>query len=282
MTWLYLSLGVAVCYACLNIFSRVVSVNSKNPRALSIAFNLVSSVMAVVLLLLTGSYKNLSLPTQTDAWIYFMIAAFFYGIFERYRFLATKMLDASIYSIIGNIAVIIAFTISIFLYKEVLTLSKLFGSSLILGSLLMVIEKKKSKISFKGLKVGLVASIAAGIAMGLDKKGATFFNPEVYNLLLWVAPLIILYVPGIKLKEIKDQFKQFSWKIILLSFFNFIGFYLSLKAFILADATKVIPVIQLSTIITVIVGIFLLNERSNLFKKVLAGIIAVVGVFLLR
>ncbi len=282
MTWLYLSLGVAVCYACLNIFSRVVSVNSKNPRALSIAFNLVSSVMAVVLLLLTGSYKNLSLPTQTDAWIYFMIAAFFYGIFERYRFLATKMLDASIYSIIGNIAVIIAFTISIFLYKEVLTLSKLFGSSLILGSLLMVIEKKKSKISFKGLMVGLVASIAAGIAMGLDKKGATFFNPEIYNLLLWVAPLIILYVPSIKLKEINDQFRKFSWKIYLLSFFNFVGFYLGLKAFLLAEATKVIPVIQLSTIMTVIAGIFLLKERNNLSKKILAGIIAVAGVFLLR
>jgi len=282
MTWLYLSLGVAVCYACLNIFSRVVSVDSKNPRALSIAFNLVSIVMAVILLLLTGSFRNLSFPTQREAWVFFIIGAFFYGIFERYRFLATKMLDASIYSIIGNIAVIIAFTISVFLYKETLTISKLAGSLLILLSLLMVIERRKSKISFKGLMVGLIASIAVGIAMGLDKKGATFFNPEVYNLLLWAAPLIIIYVPSIKFKEIKDQFKIFSWKIILLSFFNFIGYYLSLKAFLLADATKVILVIQLSTIITVIAGIFLLNERNNLAKKLLAGVIAVVGVFLFR
>lgn len=282
MTWLYLSLATALCYACLNIFSRIVSVDSKNPRALSIAFNLVSTVMAVILLLLTGSFKNLSLPTQTEAWIYFLIAAFFYGIFERLRFFATKMLDASIYSIIGNISVIIAFSISLILYNETLTISKFAGSFLILLSLLMVIEIKKSKISVKSLIVGLIASIAVGIAMGLDKKGATFFNPEVYNLLLWVAPLIILYVPGITFKEIKDQFKKFSWKIYLLSFFNFIGFYLGLKAFLLAEATKVIPVIQLSTIMTVIVGIFLLKERNNLFKKIIAGVIAVIGVFLLR
>ncbi|EKE13784.1 MAG: hypothetical protein ACD_12C00820G0001 [uncultured bacterium] len=282
MTWLYLSLATAFCYACLNIFSRVVSVDSKNPRALSIAFNLVSTVMALILLLLTGSFKNFSLPTQAEAWVYFLIAAFFYGIFERLRFFATKMLDASIYSIIGNISVIIAFSISLILYNETLTISKFAGSFLILLSLLMVVEIKKSKISVKSLVVGLIASIAVGIAMGLDKKGATFFNPEVYNLLLWVAPLIILYVPGITFKEINDEFKKFSWKIYLLSFFNFIGFYLGLKAFLLAEATKVIPVIQLSTIMTVIAGIFLLKEKNNLFKKIIAGIIAVIGVFLLR
>lgn len=282
MTWLYLSLGVAVCYACLNIFSRIVSVHSENPRALSIAFNLVSTVMAVILLLITGSFKDFTFPTQTEAWIYFIIAAFFYGIFERLRFLATKMLDASIYSIIGNISVIIAFTISVVIYKETLTISKLAGSFLILISLLMVVEKKRSKVSLKGFLVGLIASIAVGIAMGLDKKGAIFFNPEVYNLLLWVAPLIILYVPSIKFQEIMIQFKKFSWKIYLLSFFNFVGFYLGLKAFLLADATKVIPVVQLSTIMTVVAGVFLLKEKNNLFRKILAGIIAVIGVFLLR
>ena len=28
-------------------------------------------------------------------------------------------------------------------------------------------------------------------------------------------------------KEIKNEFKKFSWKIILLSFFNFIGYFLT-------------------------------------------------------
>ena len=153
---------------------------------------------------------------------------------------------------------------------------------LILASLIMVIERKKTKVSFKGIMTGLIASIAVGIGAGLDKKGALYFNAEVYNLLLWILPLIVLYFPKIEIKEVKYQFKKFSWQIILLSFFNFAGYYLGLKAFILADATKVIPIIQLSTIITVITGVFLLKERSNLVKKILAGIIAVAGVFLLR
>jgi len=282
MTWLYYSLGAAISFTLLNIFSRVLTVESKNPRAFSVVFNLICIVMSLILFIGTGSNKTFSLPTQINAWIFLLTASFFYGLNERFRFLISKLLEASIYSIIGNISVIMAFIISFFLYKETLTATKLFGSTLIFFSFLLVSNIKKSKFSSKGVFLGVITSIYLGIAMSLDKKGAMFFNPETYNLLLWVVPFIVLYFPGIKINEIKAEFKQFSWKIILLAFFNFIGFYLGLKAFILAEATKVIPVIQTYTLMTVIAGVFFLNERKNLTKKIFAGIIAVVGVFLLR
>lgn len=281
MIWLYLSLGSALFFACLNIFSRVVSVDSKNPRALSFVFNLVAIFMAFGIYFLTGSYKNFSLPTRSEAWIYFFIAAVFYGLYERMRFYVTKALDASISSIIENLAVVIAFFISLFLYKESLTLSKLLGFILIIIALFLVINIKKFKISLKGILLGVIASIFLGIGWGLDKKGVLLFNPETYNLLVWVGPLAVLYFPYIKLKDIRVEIKNYSWKIVLLSFFNVAGYFLMLKAFNLNEATKVIPVTQLSILFTVIAGVFLLNERSNLFKKILAGIIAVLGVFLL-
>ncbi len=282
MTWLYYSLGAALCFASLGILSRIVSVDSKNPRALSLAFNLTSISMAVLLFLLTGSYKKIIFPTQTEAWIYFLVAAFFFGMFERLRFFATKLLPASVYSIISNLSVVIAFILSLLIYKEMLTISKAAGFLLILTSLFLGVESKKSKVSTKAVLVGLTTSLFLGIAMALDKKGATYFNAEIYNLLMWTVPFMVLLFPYAKIEDIKLQFKQFSWRIIVLSLFNFIGYYLGLKAFLLAEAIKVIPVVQLSTIITVIAGIFLLNEKSNLLKKILAGIIAVIGVFLLR
>lgn len=282
MTWLYYSLGVAISFALLNIFSRVLTVESKNPRAFSIVFNLICIIMSIILLIVTSSYKAFSIPTRIDAWIFLFIASFFYGLNERFRFLISKILEASIYSIVSNITVIMAFIISLFLYGEKLTTSKLFGAIFIIFSLFLVSEIRKSKISAKGLFLAIMTSIFLGVAVSLDKKGAMFFNPETYNILAWVVPFIVLYFPGINIKEIKVEFKQFSWKIILLAFFNFIGFYLGLKAFVLADATKVIPVIQLSTIITVLIGVFFLNEKNHLVKKILAGVIAVMGVFLLR
>lgn len=283
MNWLYLSLGSVICYTCLNIFSRLVSVDSKNPRALSFAFNLVSIFMAVVLFLLTSSYKNLSLPVKAEGWLYLLIASFFFGIFERLRFFATKLLDISTYSIISNITVIVAFAFSLFLYSETLSLSKSIGFLLILASLFLVVDRKKSKVNIKGLIVGLSASFAAGIGMGLDKIGATFFNPEVHNVLLWIIPFIVVFFPYIKINDIIIEFKKFSWKILLLAFFNFSGYYFGLKAFFLVAGTMVVfPIIQTTTIITVMAGIFLFKEKNNLFKKILSGVIAVIGVFLLR
>lgn len=282
MTWFYYSLGAAFCFASLSILSRVVSVDSKNPRALSLAFNLTSICMALALFIVTGSYKNILFPTQREAWVYMLIAAFFFGIFERLRFFATKLLPVSIYSIIANITVVAAFFLSVILYKESLTLTKTIGFFLILLSLFLIIEKKKSKVTLKAVLVGLITSLVLGIAIALDKKGATFFKPEVYNILMWTIPFAILSFPSVKIAEIKLQYKQFSWKIVLLSFFNFTAYFLGLKAFLMAEATKVIPIIQSSTIIAVIGGVFLLKERSNLLKKIFAGIIAVIGVFLLR
>jgi drug/metabolite transporter (DMT)-like permease len=282
MTWLYYSLGAAICFTCLNIFSRVVSVDSKNPRALTLAFNLVCIVMAIFLFLVTGSYKKVVLPTQTEVWVYFAIATFCYGMFERLRFYTAKLLDASIYSVISNISVVMAFFLSLFLYNETLTLSKFIGFILILISLILVINIKKSKILLKGLWFGIITSVLIGIGWSLDKKGAIFFSPETYNILAWTIPFIIIFFPSIKIKEIKLEFKKFSWKIILLAFFNFVGYYLTLKAYMLAEATKIIPVIQLSTLMTVIAGVFLLKEKNNLTKKLFAGVIAVIGVFLLR
>lgn len=282
MTWLYYSLGASFCYASLSILSRVVSVDSKNPRALSLAFNLTSILMAIILFLVTGSYNKIDFPTVREAWIYLLIAAFFYGMFERLRFFATKLLPVSIYAIIANVTVVVGFFLSAVLYKEILTISKTIGFLLIFLSLFLIIEKKKSKVTVKGVLVGLITSIFLGVAVALDKKGATYFKPEIYNILGWVVPFIVLYFPGAKINDIKLQFRQFSWKIILLSLFNFVGFYLGLKALVLTDATKVIPITQSSTVIAVIAGIFLLNEKNNLFKKILAGIIAVIGVFLLR
>ena len=282
MTWLYYSLGAALCYASLNILSRIVSVDSKNPRALSLAFNLTSIFMAVILFLLTGAYKRIIFPSQTEAWVYLLIATFFYGMFERLRFFATKLLPVSVYAIIANVTVVVAFFLSVVLYKETLTLSKTIGFLLIFLSLFLIIEKKKSKVTIKAVLVGLMTSFVLGVSVALDKKGATYFKPEIYNILGWVIPFIVLYFPGAKVNDIKLQFRQFSWKIVLLASFNFVGFYLGLKALFLADATKVIPITQSSSIIAVIAGIFLLKEKSNLFKKIIAGIIAVVGVFLLR
>ena len=87
---------------------------------------------------------------------------------------------------------------------------------------------------------------------------------------------------------ISGSFKNFSlptkleaWIALLLASLNVIGYLLNLKALEIAEATRVIPIVQTSTLFTVIFGILLLKERDNVPRKIIAGILAITGVYFL-
>ncbi|MBI5126866.1 DMT family transporter [Candidatus Roizmanbacteria bacterium] len=281
MTWFYFSIGTALSFTALYLFSRTASVKSKNPRAMSLVFNFIGALMAIALFLLTGAYKNFSLPKGNEPYIFLLIAVLFFGLFERVRFYAAAALEASLLGIVNNFSLVVAVVIAFFLYREPFTTNKTFGFLLILVSLILVSLDRVKKINWRGIYLGLLANFLLGVAWALDKKGALFFKPEIYNVFVWTLPMVILYFPYIKFNDIKREIKISSWKIVLLSFFNVLGYYLQLKAFSFGEATRVIPVIQTSTLFTVLLGGFFMNERENLLRKILAAVIAVVGVYLL-
>ena len=282
MTWLYLSLGSALSFTSLTLLSRVVSVKSKNPRALSIVFNLTAFLIALMIFFITGANKNFSLPTKFEPYLYLSIACLFYGLYERIRFYVAQVLEASLVSIINNVSLVVAFFVAAFIYSEIMTINKIGGFLLILTALFLVSVNKVSKINRRGILLAILANVFLGIGWALDKKGVIFFSPETYNVLAWFFPLFVLYFPYLKFSDIKKEIKISSWKIVLLSFLNVFGYFIQLKAQELADATRVISIVQTSTLFTVIFGVLLLKEKSHLLKKILAGVIAVIGVFLLR
>lgn len=134
-----------------------------------------------------------------------------------------------------------------------------------------------------GLFYGILANVSVGIAWSLDKKGISYFNPDLYNLLVWVAPIIVIsFFPLIKLSVVKKIIKKDFKQISLISFLNVGAYLFNLKALVVGgEVTKVIPIVQTSTIITIILGIFFLKERDHIVKKIVAGLIAIIGVFLL-
>lgn len=282
MTWLYLSLASVLNFTYLNLLSRVVSRKSKNPRVMSVIFNFIAILMTLIIFIFSSGYKDFSLPKGFSPYYYLFLACLFYGLNERLRFYASKYLEASLFAIISNVSVVIAFIVALFLYNESITTNKMLGFLLIMTSLLLVSFERIKKINWRGISLALLTSTFIGIAWSLDKKGIYYFNLETYNVFVWLLPFLIVYFPGVKFSDIKREIKINKWSLILLSFLNVFGYFLNLKAQSLAEATKVIPIIQTSTVLTVIFGIFILKEKSHLFKKILAGIIAVVGVFLLR
>ncbi|KKU09523.1 MAG: hypothetical protein UX13_C0038G0005 [Candidatus Woesebacteria bacterium GW2011_GWB1_45_5] len=269
MIWVYWAASSVVFFSFLSLLQRIISIDSKHPRAMSIVFNICGAIIAFLIFLAGGSYKNFALPQMPEAWIFILIASAMYGLFERWRFLASKLLEASVYSIISNIAVVIAFTGSVFLYSESLNLTNLAGVGMVILALILIgtaggIHKK---ISLKGLGVGVVVSVFLGLGWMLDKKGALYFNAATYSMLIWIIPMIFVFFPYIKIKEIKYEAGRGLWKIVLLAAINVVGYLLMLKGLETGDATRIIPIVQTSSVVTVILGIFLLMRKRTYGEK---------------
>jgi len=283
MSWIiYIFLSI-ILFTTMQLLSRVLSVKSKNVRAFTVVFNLISAGFALLIFLASGGIKNFHLPTNYFAYLFLFGGVIAYGLFERLRFKASKLVEASLLSLFSPISLVTAFIISSLIYQENLTLTKIISLVLIFVAIVMVTYNKKVKnLTKEGIKVAVATSVIVGIAMSFDKAGASNFNSETYSIFLWLLPLIIIYFfPRVKTKDILDEAKLANWKILVLSISNVVAYYLMLKAFTLADATKVILISELTMILTVIGGIIFLKERKNVWVKILASLLAFAGVTLL-
>lgn len=282
MMWFYYAATAVMLFTTLNLLQRVLAVKSEDERSLAILFNTFAASLAIIIFFITGSYAHFRLPSTPWAYISVLIASFFYGMFERGRFYAAKQLDASIFSTILNVSVVVAFIGALFLYSETLTIQKIIGAAAIFTALFLVTyNKSKSKNSLKNIVFGVLISTSLGLGWMLDKKGTEYFNADTYSFILWTVPLVFIYLPKVELKKIKREFQLSSWRIVLLSFINVVGYLLQLKALALQEATRVIPIIQTTTLFVILLGIVILHERDHIYKKIIAGIIAVAGVYLL-
>ena len=282
MNGIVFALGSIVFFTILCLLQRKLAIEVNNPRAMSIIFNANASVVAILIFFLTGSQTNFVLPTKTEAWIVLAIVCLLYGLFERGRFVAAKLVDASTMATVGSVSTLVAFVGSIFLYSETLTLSKFGGVLLILISLVLVsIAKTENKSNTKNILITLLVYTTLGLGWMLDKKGTMLFNACTYNILVWTVPLIFVYFPKIGFQQLKEEYKKVSGRVFILASVNVLAYFLELKAFETMEATTVLPIVQTSTIFTIVLAIFLLNEKQNVLKKLIAGILSFVGVYLL-
>lgn len=282
---IYFAIGALLSFTLLNLLQRKFSVDSKNPRALSVAFNTSAIIFVLLVFLFSKSYKEINFPDNSSQIITLSIAVLMYGLFERGSFYVAQKLDASMMAIISNLGNVIAFGLSLFIYKESLTLTKFFGVTFVFIALFLVSyekklkERDKSSLKYKFLAVLIFVMI--GIAWSLDKKGTTDFGANSYTLFVWVLPLIFVVFPYIKVKDVLAEFKTLSWRILFLAALNVCGYFLLLKSLEKSEATVVLPIVQLNVLATVFAGVLFFKEKEMLGQKIIAGVLSLFGAYLI-
>lgn len=280
MNWVIFALLSLTFSATFQILSRILAVKSENPRVFSTIFNAIAAALAFLLLFL----EPWSIKSFPPLGIIFLtlLSTVLYGIFERTQFYVRKNIDASTLTILFRLAPVVTLIASFLILKESITFVKIAAVACIIGANILLASGKGSFKFNKYLLLAIICAVSLGLAWAIDKKASVYYSTVIYSVIIWALPIFyIASFPLVSFKSISSEFKISTWKIPLLAAANVLQFYFQLKALYLADASKVIPVISSSTVLTVLLGIILLKERNNLGRKIIAGALVFIGVLLL-
>lgn len=281
MNWFIFAVGAIFFFAAQDILMRVLAIKSDHSRVFSFVFNLWGAFFAFIAFVVQGgSFSEIFQVPASTLWL-IAIGVLFYGVYERVQFIARKGIDASSLTVIYQLSPVIGFLGALVFLGEHLTPIKLVGTILAVGASLLLVYKNPRLRMSRPVLYAFICAILLGIASVVDKPASAHLPSTLYSFLIWVLPLFIIAFPRIEKKQFLKEFRIGGWKVAFTALLNVVGFMCFIQALTLTDASRVIPIIYTSSIFTVLGGIFILGERDHISRKIIAAIIAFIGILLL-
>ena len=264
----------------------------KNKVSGSYAYSALSQIFsAVVCLIIAFMIGKQNFPTieqifSNNLYLFILFSSFLYALHAVFGFKALQSVEVSRFSVIYSLRSVITIIAATMFLDEKLTFVQLFGALLILLAIIFLnTSSLKSLFKFsKGEIYVLLASVCFGVATVSDKYLLDWFDYGPYLFIDFLVPGLILFLARPKsFNESVGLIKQkLGPKIILFSTFYAIAAITFFAALAQADnASLVSGVGQIGTIVTVLMGIFILKERKDIVKKLVATMLSFVGLILL-
>ncbi len=263
-----------------NEWYKLVTKTMKNSGAMSVLLQLISGTLALFFI----PFSKIVFPTNMYTYLFLGLSIIFYTIQNRLATIARSGLDASTYSILKQISTVFMVILGFTLFKEKFMIRKFIGILLIIISNVLIFYQKNSLKMNRYLCTGIMANLSLSIALLLDVNFAQQFNLAIYiSAILLIPAFLIFIVERIKGREILKEYKNSSKKYLYLTSISWtIMMITKLKSYQLGEVTVVAPLCSLAVILNVIVGYFWFNEKKAVLKKIIAGILIIISVFLIK
>jgi len=270
----------AVFYALVFFLSKVFVKSTKNPLIEVFLYQFLAGLFFIPIFI----YEKPSVNLSTEVILLTILVTFLYAGFNIFGFKANKYIDVSVSGILSQITGVVAFIGSLIIFKEQLTTMKLIGAGLIVsGNLILYIKQShQAKINLKGTILRSLSAVLLGIAILVDARNASSYSTSLYGLITYLVPSIwVLLLSGAKISEVKEHFNRNRLGFIAFSLMGTFGFYFLIKSFLLLDKTISVPINSSYSVLVVLLGVILLKEKDNLFRKLIASGIVFAGVVVL-
>lgn len=283
MSWFFYSIFALVTFVAYDLLSRKLAVNSLNPRAFGALYNGLVALLTLFLLFVEPIHLK---PLAAGILILTFANLAVWTLFGRVEYYAHKFVEASTLSLILRLAPVITFVLSALFLHEAVTISKILALTLILtANFWLILITQKGKFHFdEGLKYAFITAITLGFGWTLDKVVSPYYGVTLFAFLSFASPSLSNFlIPPLSAKVIRLEYQNTPLgKIALLAALNLVGYAALIKALMLGEASKVVPIATATTPFVVILGIILLKETSFIKVKLVAAFLTLAAIFLLR
>ncbi len=249
------------------------------------AFTFITTFFGGLAVLLVLPFEKISYLFNPQVIFVLIILPLSYAATDLLFIRGRQLEEVSVVSILVQLSNFWALLGGAFIFKEILTVSKIVGVSLIvLGSILLIWQGQRINLS-KGKILILLAALLFSINSFVDKEMGKYFSASLYRSIMFfleAMALFVFFLPG-KVQAVKKEFKLQGKAIIFVGPLLSLSMFCLLKAFqVGGEASRVLPAFSLSLAFSVIAGIIFLKERDFLFKKIAALILVLAGTCLLQ
>lgn len=281
MNWFLLTLLSVVLVSFANILRRVLMKGDKsNPYSYAVVFSFLLGIINLFFALLTHATFVINIPN----FISILVASILWGAAAIFLFKAMKELEASEVTILSTLRVVVTISASVIFLHETFSLQRIFGAVIIILSVFLVSGLKKEFQFNAGVGYTLATAFFSGLALVADSYNVAHMSVLGYNTManFLIGILLLMFYP----KAVRQwrHFIQpyFLQRMLPLALFSGLQAIAYLFALSVGGVTAQMGTIyQSSVILTVLLAIFFLGERSHLVRKILAAFLVTGGVLLL-
>jgi len=265
-------------------FQRIINayvVKTEDHLAYSWFATCLTSLFFMLLLIMMG---DIALPTSLYAWALALIAGVLWTLITILGFKSYQLTPLSLRESLSRVDMLFLLFFSVLLLGEFITLVKVLGTGCIfIGLIVLTRQKEKAfgRLTDKGVQLTLLVAAFHGLVSVIDKRAVVFFLPAFYGFLEYA--LVPVYLMPVAVKN-RDKIKQIivnkKFIPIIGSVLSVIAYYSRLQASILTDISNVFPVLQLSTVISILGG-FIFFKEGELRSRIVGSIIMIIGSILI-
>lgn len=282
MSWQLLVAISVLTYSISVLLQRVLL---KDDKSDPVAYSIIFQILVGVLITIYAFIHGFQIPNLMPIIPNLILMTILYGAGNVFIFNALKLIQASEFTIIFTSRSLWTIIAAVLFLGERFTTQQVFGTTLIISSVVMVTGGLKLKTLKNGHAYALLAGLAFGLAFANDAFILRNFDVPSYLSLAFIIPaLAVLAIKPGSIQKMKPLLEKAKLaKLLLLGIFYAISAITVFLAYQVGrNAAQIAPLNQTSTIITVLFGIIFLKESAQLAKKLVGTIVSFIGVLLLK